>query len=115
MMASLTPQERRVLFFVCLALGAGLVFSYVKKTAGCRICSIELTGKKARNALDLNTATREDLMTLPMIGPKAADDIIAWRAANNGFKDMRDLENIKGLSEAARKVLAEYGRITTSR
>lgn len=111
MMESLTPQERRVLFFVCLVLGLGLIFSYVKKTAGCRTCSFALADKRSRVSLDLNTATREGLLSLPLVGPKAADDIIAYRASNAGFKDMEELDKIAGLSESVRKVLKEYGHI----
>lgn len=111
MIETLTPQERRVLFFVCLVLGIGLVFSYIKRSAGCRMCSFELPSHKSHTSLDLNTATREDLLSLPLIGPKAADDLIAYRASNAGFKDMEELNKIAGLSESVRKVLKEYGHI----
>src|SRR6266850_8077426 len=41
----------------------------------------ELTGK-----VNLNTATEEQLMMLPAVGPAKADRIVAWRKKNGGFK-----------------------------
>jgi DNA uptake protein ComE-like DNA-binding protein len=40
-----------------------------------------LTGK-----LNLNTATEEQLMLLPTVGPSEAERIISWRKKNGGFK-----------------------------
>ena len=49
--------------------------------------------------MDLNTATAEELMTLPGIGEKRAADIIAYREANGPFRIPEDLTRVSGIGE----------------
>ena len=49
--------------------------------------------------VDLNTATAEELMTLPGIGEKRAADIIADREANGPFRSPEELTRVKGIGE----------------
>jgi|GEM_PF-2372079 competence protein ComEA len=45
----------------------------------------------------LNTATKEELITLPGIGPAYADRILAFRKEQGSFKTIDDLLLIKGI------------------
>lgn len=56
-------------------------------------------GSKAR--VNLNTATREELMTLRGIGASRADDIIHYRQEFGGFKSIEDIMNVSGIKNAA--------------
>ena len=49
--------------------------------------------------VDLNTATAEELMTLPGIGEKRAAAIIAYRQANGPFRIPEELTNVDGIGE----------------
>jgi len=49
--------------------------------------------------VNLNTATKEELQTLPGIGPKIAERIIKYRRAHGPFKSVKELMNIEGLGE----------------
>ena len=49
--------------------------------------------------IDLNTATAEELMTLPGIGEKRAAAIIADREANGPFRVPEDLTRVGGIGE----------------
>ena len=49
--------------------------------------------------VDINTATRETLMTLPGIGASKADKIIAYREANGGFASIEDIMLVGGIKE----------------
>jgi competence protein ComEA len=49
--------------------------------------------------IDLNTATSEQLQTLPRIGPVMAQRIIEYRQTHGGFTSVEDLMNVKGIGE----------------
>lgn len=50
--------------------------------------------------VDINTATSEELQTLPGIGPAIAERIIAYREEHGSFASVEDLLNVKGIGEA---------------
>ena len=47
-------------------------------------------------AVNLNTASKEELQSVNGIGPKKADAIIAYREKNGLFKTVDDLKNVNG-------------------
>ena len=47
--------------------------------------------------LNVNTATSSELQDLPGIGPKKADAIVSYRAANGPFRQVDDLVQVKGI------------------
>jgi competence protein ComEA len=49
--------------------------------------------------VDLNTATPEQLESLPGIGPALAARIVSWRAENGGFSSADDLLEVPGLGQ----------------
>ena len=63
--------------------------------------TIEVLEKKGSQKINLNTATKEQLMTLSGIGEAKAEDIIAYRAENGDFQTIEDIMKISGIKEAA--------------
>jgi len=63
----------------------------------------DLTGK-----LNLNTATEDQLMMLPTIGPSKAERIVTWRKKNGGFKRVADLRRVKGFGYKTFKRLEPF-------
>ena len=65
----------------------------------------------AGKRVNINTATAEQLQTLPGIGPGLAQKILAYRAKNGPFTSVAELANIEGIGLKRLENLLEY--ITT--
>lgn len=64
---------------------------------------INNTGK-----VSLNSALIDELITLPGIGEAKAKLIIEYREQNNGFKDIEEIMNIKGIGEKMFEKIKPY-------
>lgn len=53
--------------------------------------------QKGSTPVNINTATAEELQTLPRIGPAMAQRIIAWREAHGGFRSVDELDAVPGI------------------
>lgn len=55
---------------------------------------------QSNGLINLNTATIEQLMTLPGIGEARAADILSYRAKIGQFTDIEELMNVSGIGES---------------
>jgi competence protein ComEA len=53
----------------------------------------------AKPAINLNTATVDQLEELPGVGRATAERILEYRQKNGGFKKIEELMNVKGIGE----------------
>jgi competence ComEA-like helix-hairpin-helix protein len=61
--------------------------------------SAQRQGDGPSKKLDLNTATAEELDTLPEVGPKLAKAIVAFREKSGPFQRVEDLLAVPGISK----------------
>jgi competence protein ComEA len=58
--------------------------------------------------IDLNTATAQQLESLPGIGPVIAARIIAYRRETGGFESVGELMNVSGIGEKKLEAIWDY-------
>lgn len=62
--------------------------------------SMEALEVQNSGLVNINTASREQLMTLKGIGESRADDIIRYREESGGFQVIEDIMKVPGIKEA---------------
>jgi competence protein ComEA len=63
-------------------------------------------------AVNINTATKEELMTVKGIGEKRAQEIIDYRKKNGTFKSVDDLEKVPGIGPGIMKQIRSQVTVT---
>jgi competence protein ComEA len=66
---------------------------------------------KPGQAVDLNTATVQELDALPGVGPVTAAAIVAWRQANGKFTSVDQLGDVEGIGPARLEKLRALVRV----
>lgn len=63
-------------------------------------------------AVNINTATKEELTSLKGIGEKRAQEIIDYRKKNGDFKSVDDLEKVPGIGPGIMKQIRSQVTVT---
>jgi competence ComEA-like helix-hairpin-helix protein len=105
----MTYQERMVLIVLCLVLGLGSMMQILLKTCpSFQGVMKDLESDKFHVKLNINTATKEDLVALPYIGEYTADRIISYREQKGGIQKLEELKTLKGIKENNYNIFAKY-------
>jgi DNA uptake protein ComE-like DNA-binding protein len=105
-MVDFTQEERKVILFLVMValLGMGVNFAVKQFGAGKSVGTFsEDLGK-----VDLNRADTKLLMGVSGIGEKLAGRIIEYRIKHEGFVDLGELKDIKGVSDSKFAKIKEY-------
>ncbi|MDK9865456.1 helix-hairpin-helix domain-containing protein [Staphylococcus equorum] len=57
---------------------------------------------------NINSATEEELLTVPGIGPSKAKSIIEYREQNGAFESIEQLTEVKGIGAKTLEKLGSY-------
>ncbi len=85
-------KSTRVKIVCVLAICLGLAFSSVSVL-------VQKSGAAPTEKINLNSASSEQLQSLPGIGPATAKSILEYRAKVGKFNKIEDLINVKGIGE----------------
>ena len=61
-----------------------------------------------KTKVNINTANKDTLKTIPGIGDTKANNIIAYRKKNGFFKSIDDIKNVDGIGDAIFESIKEY-------
>jgi len=106
-MLPLTKQERQVILFLAAValLGHGIRFLKYHHSDK-KIVAYFFTEDLGK--VNLNTASKELLMSVSGIGPVLASRIIEYRQENKGFGSISELKNIKGINAHRFELIKEH-------
>ena len=92
------------LFGAAFATGMSVKPVLKKKTSSHHSTVVKLTAGSGKT-VNINTATLDQLQSLPHVGPKFAQRIVSYRKQNGPFKELSALTSVKGFSPAKIKAL----------
>lgn len=73
-------------------------------------CIKEENNKSNNNIVNINSATKEELMTLNGIGENKAEAIIEYRS-KNAFQDIKDILNVEGIGDNLFESIKNYIKV----
>lgn len=112
----LTKTDKKVIVFIAVAIVVGNIFLYLNArnpggfegllpdTTPVDEDSSETT-QAIKFPININRASKDELVLLPHIGEVIAGRIIEYRKANGDFRRKEDIINVKGIGEKTYKTL----------
>jgi len=98
--ASDAPVPRRVqraALLLVLALLGLIVWRWYSDRYGIRPTELQ---RDVTHRVDLNRATRSELMAIPGVGPQLAERIVSYREGQGKFTRVEELTNVHGIGDA---------------
>lgn len=65
-------------------------------------------GVTADGKININTASKEQLMQIPGVGDTRAENIISYRESSGGFSGIEDIMNVNGIKEGLFAKMKDY-------
>ncbi len=92
---------------VMVADGTQLIIPVKGKKTGQGTAASASLQENADPKININTASKEELMTLTGIGEAKATEIIAYRESHGGYHAIEDIKNISGIKDGVFKKIKD--------
>ncbi len=104
------------IFTICLCAAPAFDYAWAQSTEKQTVAGSIKSESESRQAgpveasanIDINSADKETLASLPGIGPAKAEAILKYRKDNGNFSSIEDLTNVKGIGEKSLARLRPY-------
>lgn len=105
-MFNLTHEERKVILFLISVALIGIGINFLQK----KYSQVKVVSYISQdiNKVNLNRADKEMLLGIWGIGEKLAERIIEYRQKQGDFKEIEELQNIKGISKSKYEAIKDY-------
>ena len=111
-MLNLTKQERVALMWLATIFLLGSILNYVfKRYPGISDIVNFVDSEKIYPKVDLNMASREELVQVPYIGEYTARNIINYREKYGPFKTVEEVKKVRGIRDKNYDIFGKYLRI----
>jgi len=80
-------------------VAVGLTMATGEVTSRANAWDSSKSEEKSSERVDINTATVDELIELPGVGPATAQKIVRFREENGPFQRVEDLLKVKGIGE----------------
>ena len=104
------PAQGTAALFLLLAVGLLAWHTYAAQRGSCRPTTLE-AGETTSASFDLNEADHAQLLQLPGVGENLAQRIEAYRAEHNGFRDVDELRQVRGIGPKLLEKLRPFLRV----
>lgn len=88
--------------------GEKIYFPYIYELQDGYNMDLDEVGDGSSRQVNINTATKDELMTLPGIGESKAEAIIKYRDKNGPFQSIQDITKIPGIKEGVYNNIKDY-------
>lgn len=106
------PAQGVAALFLLLAVGLLAWHTYAAQRGSCRPTTLE-AGDTVWATFDLNEADHAQLLQLPGVGENLAQRIEAYRAEHNGFRDVEELRQVRGIGPKQLEKMRPFLRVVS--
>lgn len=111
-MVTFNPQERKLIIILCSVITLGSAGQFVfKQYPGIYDIVNGIESERFYPRININSATSQELETIPYIGQYTARTIVEQRRKRGRFKSLEELKSVPGVRQGNYEIFHKYLRV----